>query len=99
MAEKNTIDVVLYLGFWALYGPLAVAMWYYEQASLFKLGVVLLIGLGLILGCLFIKEVFRRRKKQATVEILEEAEEASVEPVSFDNVFKPDFGKVEIDLD
>ena len=60
--KGKTIDIILYLAFWSLYGPLSVIMWYYEGGSLFKLGIALLIGLGLILGFLFFRtrEVKRR---------------------------------------
>ena len=92
-------SLLLYLLFWALYGPLAVGLWHYEGAGLFKLGVVLLFGLGLILGYLFYKDNHRVRSRTALVLDEEEPETDAFDTPHFDNVFKLNFGRVEIDLD
>ena len=96
MKEKIRNDVILYLAFWSVYGPMAVGVWHYEDSSLLKLGIVLLIGLGIILGYLFGRELFRKKAEKTHI-ALPEPQKAPV--ACFDNVFKPDFGKVKIDLD
>jgi len=72
MNAKNKQDVILYLAFWALYAPSALALWYYERGSLLKLSIVLLMGLGTILGILFGKDWLWRRKKAKIPECEEE---------------------------
>ena len=104
MAGKNTTDVVLYLGFWSLYGPIAVATWYYEKASLHKLAIVLLIGLGIVLMGLWAKRRLLDRPLSyehipPTVREKTALRLSNYDLAGFDNVFKPDFGRVEYDLD
>jgi hypothetical protein len=93
----------MYIGFWSLYGPLAVATWYYEKASLLKLSIVLLIGLGIALFGLWLKRRLLDRPYLTTAILPEEPEKARLSLPNddftyLDNVFKPDFGRVEIDL-
>ncbi len=92
---RTSNSILLYLLFWAFYGPLAVGLWYYDGSGLVNLGIGLLIGLGIILGYLFYKDLHRVRTRISVVE--EEPEPFDVP--NFDNVFKLNFGRVEIDLD
>jgi hypothetical protein len=104
MLTRNTRNnVLLYLAFWAIYGPLVIMTWHSGGGTLFQLSIVLLIGLGIVLAGLFVKERFLDREEDDFEELEEEAEEERREGFaaadSFENVFKPDFGKVEYDLD
>ncbi|MFH1064116.1 MAG: hypothetical protein V1729_03480 [Candidatus Woesearchaeota archaeon] len=79
MNVKN--DIILYLAFWALYGPAAVTLWYYEHGSLFKLSIVLLMGLGAILGILLGKDKLPKRRTKL------ELPEEDLEFIGFRNLF------------
>jgi hypothetical protein len=104
MLSRNTRNnVLLYLAFWAVYGPLVIVTWHAEGGSLLKLSIALLIGLGIVLAGLFVKERFLDREEDdydfPEEEPDEERREGFAAADSFENVFKPDFGRVEYDLD
>jgi hypothetical protein len=96
-------NVLLYLTFWAVYGPLVIVTWHSGGGTLFQLSIVLLIGLGIVLAGLFVKERFLDREEDDYDFLEEEPDEERREGLAatecFDNVFKPDFGRVEYDLD
>ena len=59
LSRNQRINVLIYLCFWLLYTPLAVFEWVYSgRSSLLDLSIVLLIGLGVVLAALFIRDRF-----------------------------------------
>gem|GEM_PF-6124845 len=60
-------DVLIYLAFWALYGPLAIAMWRYGDMSLIGLAILLFTGLVAILAYLLVDRMRARKRKQKIV--------------------------------
>ena len=98
MGKKDSL--IIYFLFWALYAPFVLIMWRRENGTLLELSIVMLAGLGLVLLALFVKEGFldKRRAAHHTPKF-ERVKRPDQTIVSLDNVFKPNFGKVEIDLD
>ena len=93
-------SLLIYLFFWLLYAPPALVIWHKTSGSLLEISFVMLAGLGLVLLALYIKESFLDKRRAAHYPShFERVKRVKPDPVSFDNVFKPNFGKVEIDLD
>ncbi len=98
LTRKISDDVLIYLGFWALYAPLAVYGWRSEGWTLVDLSVILLIGLGLVLFGLFVKEKYLDKDKAASVKLSSRTPKKVIlnhsdsVPCIFGNVFEPDFG-------
>jgi hypothetical protein len=81
---------------------LVIVSWHSGGGTLVELSIALLIGLGIVLAGLFVKERFLDREEDDFNDPDEEDYDAPRESFaveSFENVFKPDFGRVEIDLD
>ncbi|MFC1722925.1 hypothetical protein ACFL0V_02200 [Nanoarchaeota archaeon] len=62
-------NIRIYLLFWALYGPLVFLNWMSSEGSLVYLGFVLLIGLGIVLGGILVKERLLDRPRYARTRI------------------------------
>ena len=99
MTKTISEDVLIYLTFWAVYAPLAVYGWHSEGWTLVELSIILLIGLGLVLFGLLIKEKYLDKGKTALsvkssfktpkTPILKHSDSV---PSIFGKVFEPDFG-------
>jgi hypothetical protein len=98
--EKENIK--LYLIFWLFYIPASLIIMQFEPANFL---IVMLIGLKIILGYLIWKDFTNKQstaKKQMPKLMQEPMQDRQANPAEisyFDNVFKPDFGKIEYDLD
>ena len=100
MLTRSKDNILIYLLFWVIYAPLVLLRWNSSQGNLIEISLILLLGLGIVLSGLFIRDYLKSRLRRTYYEPEEECEEDPRKPsCSFENVFKTDFGKVEIDLD
>lgn len=102
MMSDEKENIKLYLLFWLFYIPVSLLIMQFEPANFM---IVMLIGLKIILGYLIWKDFIHKPKiaKAKMPELMQEStHDRQGNPADlpyFDNVFKPDFGKIEYDLD
>ena len=101
MISDEKENIKLYLMFWLFYIPVSLLIMQFKPANF---TIVMLIGLKIILGYLIWKDFTHKPKiaKAKRPELMQEPMpkmQSNPADVSyFDNVFKPDFGKIEYDL-
>ena len=96
------------LGFWALYAPLSLFTWYLTGSGfIFDLLVIFTIGLAFtVLGLVFWyfwgkreSAIYHSEAPPNQVPYVMPQHGPEELPLYFENVFKPDFGKIIQDLD
>ncbi len=102
MIANEKENILLYFMFWLFYIPSSLLIMQFEPANF---TIVMLIGLVIILGYLVYND-FTHKPKIAKAKMpglmqepMPKMQSNPADVPYFDNVFKPDFGKIEYDLD
>lgn len=59
-------NIIIYLCFWAVYAPFVLIAWHDSNGTLLSLSIALLIGLGIVLAGMLLREKMIRKAKRRT---------------------------------